>query len=226
MTDFDLVMAGSPNSGPDGALSAAALLSRFQLCADSGGSFIKFSGVSPLVFEEFYTLLDSHGRVTYFGAASGVLVVKMPNLWHEVVAIKTMDVAQRQLPAKDFLRVGSTRYESDDGSLAAKEADDGIIPKHRLLGRGGVSVPSFVLEVANTQSLADARESIKWWFQKSSPNNPQRGVQCGLIAKIGDPTLGDITFELWRRNTRYPKTAHLQLIRRQQQPKQELNPDH
>ena len=218
-----MAMADSPDSGPD-RLSGAALLSRFQLCADSGGSFLKFSGVSPPIFEEFYTLLDGRGRVTYFGAASGVLMVKMTKLWHEVVKVKAINVTERQIPTEDVLRIGSTRYDSHSGnSGAAKEADDGIIPKHRLLsGRG---VPSFILEVANTQSLADARKSIQWWFQNLSPNNPRAGVQYGLIVKIGNAKLGDITFELWQRNTRHPKTAHLRLIR-QQQRDQDLSPDY
>ena len=222
MTETDMAMADSLDSGPD-RLSAAALLSRFQLCADSGGSFLKFSGVSPPIFEEFYTLLDGRGRVTYFGAASGVLMVKITKLWHEVVKIKAINATERQIPTKDVLRVGSTRYESHCGNMGAKEADDGIMPKHRLLsGRG---VPSFVLEVANTQSLADARETIQWWFQNLSPNNPQYGVQYGLIVKIVNAKLGDITFELWQRNKRHPKTAHLRLIH-QQQRDQDLSPDH
>jgi len=133
-----------------------------------------------------------------------------------------MDAAQRQMPARDILRVGSTRYESD-GNLTAKEADDGIITTDRLLT--GATFPSFVLEVANSQSLADARKAIKWWFQNSSPNDPRDEVQCGLIAKIGDARLGEIIFELWRRNTRRPKKAYLQLQSSDQQPGQELNPD-
>ena len=193
MTEIDIAMADSPDNGPD-RLSAATLLSRFQLCADSGGSFLKFSGVSPPIFEEFYALLDGRGRVTYFGAASGVLVVKMTKLWHEVVKTKAINVAERQIPTKDVLRVGSTRYESHYGNLGAKEADDGIMPKHRLLG--GYGVPSFVLEVANTQSLADARKAIQWWFQNLSPNNAQHGVQYGLIVKISNAKLGNITFKL------------------------------
>ena len=222
MTETDMAMAHSPDGGPD-RLSAAALFSRFQLCADSGGSFLKFSGVSPPIFEEFCALLDGRGRLTYFGAASGVLMVKMPKLWHEVVKVKAINVTERQIPTKDVLRVGSTRYESHNGNGGAKEADDGIMPKHRLLsGRG---VPSFVLEVANTQSLADTREAIQWWFQNLSPNNRQHGVQYGLIVKIGNAKLGDITFELWQHNTQHPKTAHLQLIR-QQQRHQDLGPDH
>jgi len=130
----------------------------------------------------------------YFGAASGVLVVKMTKLWHEVVKTKAINVAERQIPTKDVLRVGSTRYESHYGNLGAKEADDGIMPKHRLLG--GYGVPSFVLEVANTQSLADARKAIQWWFQNLSPNNAQHGVQYGLIVKISNAKLGNITFKL------------------------------
>jgi len=224
MTDIDPTMADYPDSGPDSlgsGLSAAALLRRFQLCADSGGSFLKFSGVSPSVFEEFYTLLAGRGRVTYFGAANGLLFVKMPTLQHEVVATKTMDAAQRQMPAKDILRVGSARYESDR-NISAKEADDGIIAMPRLLA--GATVPSFVLEVANSQSLADAREAIQWWFQNSSPNDPRGGVQCGLIAKVGDAKLGEIMFELWRRDSRRPKKAYLRLTS-QQQPSQKPNPD-
>jgi hypothetical protein len=214
-------MADRPDSGPDSgpaesgpALSAAALLRRFQLWADSGGSFLKFSGISPSVFEEFYTLLD--GRITYFGAASGVLFVKMPTLRHETVLTMTMDITKRQVPECSILRVRSTRYESVR-NLAAKEGDDGILPMHQLFA--GATFPSFVFEVAYTQSPADVREAMKWWFCNTDE------VRYVLIANITDTNLGEIIFELWRRDITRPKKASIRLQSSHQQPDKDLNPD-
>ena len=54
--------------------------------------------VSPSDIEEFYALLDGCGRVTCFGATSGILSVKMPTPQHEAVVTTGMDIIKRQIP--------------------------------------------------------------------------------------------------------------------------------
>jgi hypothetical protein len=221
MADSSLALAAS---------SAATLLRRVQLCADNGESFIEFSGVSPSDFEDFYQLLDGRGRITYFGGASGVLFVKMPKLQHEAVTMTVMDIAQRQIPTmgargSDIMRVGATRHDSMHELAGSKEADDGIMLMDKLLA--GATFPSFVLEVAYTQSLAAARKAKDWWFQNSAPGHPWGEVRNVLIAKIGDDKLGNIDFEVWRRGAPRPKKASIQLKRSSEQQLVEMqNPDH
>lgn len=167
-----------------------------------GGAFSNSLASRLFVFEEFYKLLDGYGRITYFGDASGVLFVKMPTLAHEALVTKVMDTTQRQIPATDarrsaIMRVGATRYDTIHGLTGSKEADDGIIPMKELFA--GATFPSFVFEVAYTQSLAAAHKAKDWWSQNSTPGYPQDEVRNVLISKIEDDKLCRIGFELWRR---------------------------
>jgi len=208
------------------AFSAATLLHRFELCADNGGSYLEFSGVSPSVFEEFYKLLDGRGRITYFGSTSGVLSVKMPTLHHESVTTTVIDVAKRQVPA--VIRVGATRCDSIHTLAGAKEPDDGVMPRHMLFA--GAVFPPLVLEVANTQSLTAARKAMRWWFNNSARNHPRGEVRNVIIVKIhhihdDDNKHSKIYFEVWRRGATQPKKAYIQLKSPDQQPEERVNPD-
>src|SRR5690349_18626642 len=83
----------------------------------------------------------------------------------------------------------------------------------------GATFPSLVFEVAHTQSLTDVREAMNWWFCNTHE------VRYVLIANITDTNLGEIIFELWRRDAMRPNKATIRLQSSYQQPNQDLNPD-
>lgn len=115
-------------------------------------AFLAFSGVSPDDFERFYKLFEGCGRVTYFGEG-GLLLVKMPGREHEVALTTLTDYIRYQTIEMGLhttcIRSGATRFDGANG--AAKEGDDGFLPKR--LGR---SVPTIVIEVAYSQNLVQA----------------------------------------------------------------------
>ena len=125
---------------------------------DNGGEYIAFSGVSKRVFEIFCIrreLERSNGRVTYFGADSGILLVKMPARAHEVAHATAIDDLRDQAVAmglkRKIYRVGVSQYDSIDNNGAAKQPDDGLAPSDYRFADG--DFPTFVMEAANTRSL-------------------------------------------------------------------------
>ena len=131
---------------------------------DDEGTYLRFSGVRPQVFENFYNNLeldDRNSRATYLGADSGILLVKMPSDVHEMAKGTAIGYMLGQATHMDLLDeivpIGSARYDSITDTGAAKEPDDGFSPTlHRF--KGG-DFPTFVIEVAYSQSLQCAREA-------------------------------------------------------------------
>ena len=148
--------------------AAAKIVQHIQLCAAHGdrfgGEYITFSSVSPRVFEDLHVkLAGRHGRLTYFGADSGILLVKMADAVHEIVHTTAIDALRDQAVvmglSRKVFRVGSPRYYSatGNGNGAAKEPDDGLAPADYRAHSD--KFPTFVIEAANSQSLRRVRQA-------------------------------------------------------------------
>ncbi len=125
------------------------------------GDFLGFSGVSPADFDSFYEkLYERFGRgtrITYFGASSGILLVKMASGEHERCGSYLVGYILQQAwgMGTDYrmVRVGATKYKGSDG--ASKQADDGFAPIPQRFHPQ--SLPTLAFEVAFSQSLDRAR---------------------------------------------------------------------
>lgn len=152
---------GLPGQASKGDASLA-LLRRVQLCTDAGnGRILRFSGVSARVFEDFCRKFDGLGRVTYFGAESGILLVKVAAESHEAGLMAVGWSLDEQLDEmglkREVFRNGSPRFQSIYANSAAKDSDDGLAPfKDRS---GGGMFPTVIIEFGNTQTLDNLREA-------------------------------------------------------------------
>lgn len=105
-------------------------LLRRALSAIDGG-FLRFSTITPQVFQSFDRQLDGRGRITYFGN-SGILLVKMALPKHEKTVVTLSDGFRNQLVDMDLddhiSRIGIPRFHSVRQNAAYKEPDDGFTP--------------------------------------------------------------------------------------------------
>jgi len=147
--------------------------------------FLVFSNVSPQTFEAFYNALNGRGRATYFGSKSSLLLVKMPATVHEAVKITLADHLKNQedqmgLTFPELYGIGSARYNSIHPDGGSKEPDHGLVPG-RLYDVPD-PFPSLVVEIANAQSITQARMAKDWWFENSDPT-PQARWRQGCVPR-------------------------------------------
>jgi hypothetical protein len=176
--------------------------------------------VAPYIFQYLVRQLDRrrhttrlHVRLTYFGADSGVLLVKMNAPEHEGGMVMVADGYRDQLVQMGLgayiSRIGTPRTPSIHPNAAAKQPDDGLIP---IVARPtGNYFPTIVFEVANTQNLRSVRQAMRWWFENSAVNHERGAVNLVFITHLSQDDLATIHFELWRRDARQPRKAAIWL---------------
>ena len=120
-----------------------------------------FSGVSSGDFEVFYVELNGRGRVTYFGAESGILPVQMPTPQHEIshsrIALELFCQGLAMGQGNNLDILGATRYDSIHQGGGAKEGDNCLRPS--FLRPYGDSFPTLQIEVSYSRTLAHARRA-------------------------------------------------------------------
>ncbi len=172
--------------------------------------FLAFSGVSPADFEDFYQELGKrHGRavrVTYFGATSRILFVKMVSGSHEAahkaITISWIFQLHEMALINHCSFTGAISYDSANMNAAAKDGDDGLYPTGIRMREW--HFPTLAVESAYSNSLKLARKDKDWWFDNSPVGNEREDVKAVVLIHAARDEFDTVNVELWHRGKRRP----------------------